>query len=76
MNTLTTAPEQHKSAEQRAFADVMAAALITAGQSRSAEYRAHAAECQGIADRWSDLAKEQYEELARQWLVLAERAEG
>ena len=76
MNTLTTAPEQQKSAGQRAFADVMAAALITAGRPRSAEYRALAAECQGIADRWSDLAKQQYEELARQWLVLAERAEG
>jgi hypothetical protein len=40
------------------------------------EFRAHAAECQELANRWHDEAKRQYEELARQWLKLAELAAG
>ena len=38
------------------------------------DYRARAAECQQIADGWSGLLKDQYEQLARQWLMLAEQA--
>jgi hypothetical protein len=53
---------------------VAVAALLTAGQLRSEEYCAQAAECQGIADHWPDLIKQQYEELARQWRALAEQA--
>ncbi len=45
--------------------------LPTGDQSRYAEYREHAAECLEIANHWSDLIKQQYEELARQWLILA-----
>jgi hypothetical protein len=48
---------------------------ITAGRSQFEEYREHAAECQEIANHWSDLVKQQYEELAGQWLVLAKQAE-
>ena len=33
---------------------VAVAALLTAGQLRSEEYCAQAAECQGIADHWQD----------------------
>jgi len=54
---------------------VAVAALLTAGQLRSEEYCARAAECQGIADHWPDLIKQQYEDLARQWRALAERAQ-
>jgi hypothetical protein len=43
--------------------------------SRSDEFRAQAAECHRLANRCRDLAKTQYEDLARQWLELAERAE-
>jgi hypothetical protein len=43
----------------------------TGAQSRYEEYREHAAECQEIANHWSDLVKQQYEELARQWMMLA-----
>jgi hypothetical protein len=50
----------------------VAAALIA--QSNAEHFRAHASECMGIAERWSDPIKRQYEELARQWLVLAEHA--
>jgi hypothetical protein len=50
--------------------------LLTAGRSRYEEYREHAAECQEIANHWSDLIKHQYEELARQWLMLAKRSKG
>ena len=45
-------------------------------QSRSEEFHAHAAECEGLAKRYSSLIKEQYEQLARQWSFLAEQAEG
>ena len=69
MNTLITALRQRKNA------GVIVAALPTAGQSRSEECRAHAAECQEIANRWPDPIKHQYEELARQWQVVAEQAE-
>jgi hypothetical protein len=51
------------------------AAVLTAGQPQFADYRARAAECQRVADRQDELIKRQYEELARQWLVLAEQAE-
>jgi hypothetical protein len=45
-------------------------------QSRSEEFRAHAAECRELASHVRDLElKRQYEELARQWLELAEQAE-
>jgi hypothetical protein len=61
---------------QRNRVGVFAAALPTAGPSQSQEYRAQAAECQNVADRWpEDLVRQQYEELARQWRVLAKRAE-
>ena len=57
MGTLTTALGQRK------FANVVAAARITAKQSRCEEYRVNAAECQELADRGSELVKQQYEEL-------------
>ena len=44
-------------------------------QSRSEEFHTHAAECEGLAKRYGSLIKEQYEQLARQWLFLAEQAE-
>ena len=44
-------------------------------QSRSEEFHAHAAECEGLA-KLCDVIKEQYEQLARQWSFLAEQAEG
>jgi hypothetical protein len=43
-------------------------------QTRSEEFHAQAAECQGLANRYGDLIKYQYEQLARQWLFLAARA--
>ena len=55
--------------------DAVAPAVLTAGQPPSADFRARAAECQRVADRQDELIKSQYEELARQWLVLAEQAE-
>jgi predicted YcjX-like family ATPase len=45
-------------------------------QSRSDEFRTHAEECHKLAKRVCGVAKHQYEELARQWLDLAERLEG
>jgi hypothetical protein len=42
---------------------------------RSEDYRAQAAECREIAGRWSGPVRHQYEELARQWLVVAKLAE-
>jgi hypothetical protein len=45
-------------------------------QSRSEEFRAHAAECRKLASGIRDPeVKRQYEELARQWIELAEQAE-
>jgi hypothetical protein len=77
MKTLITAL-----AAQRKNVGVVVAALLTAGQLRSEEYRAQAAECQGLANRcpdlikqqYPDLIKQQYEELASQWRVLAVQA--
>ena len=81
MNALITTCWQHNPP------GVSASAQPPEGQSRSQDYRAQnyraqdlraqAAECQTVANRWpDDLLKRQYEELARQWLVLAEHAEG
>jgi hypothetical protein len=43
-------------------------------QPRSQEFRDHAAECEEIAKRYGGgLIKQQYEQLAGQWLFLAER---
>jgi hypothetical protein len=69
MNRRITALRQHDQV------GATAAALPTADRSRSEEYRTHAAECQGIANGWPDLIKQQYEELAGQWRVLAEQVE-
>ena len=44
-------------------------------RSRSDEFRAHASECQRLADFFGGLIRRQYEDLARQWLELAERAD-
>jgi hypothetical protein len=51
---------------------MVAAARIA--QSNAEEYRAQASECKEIAERWSDPIKRQYEELARQWLIVADQA--
>jgi hypothetical protein len=59
---------------QRQKVAVLTVAPPTTGRSQS--YRAQAAECQQVANRWpNDLVREQYEELARQWRVLAAHAE-
>jgi hypothetical protein len=47
----------------------------TAGRTRPEECRAYAAECQGIADHWPELIKQQYEALAHQWRAIAEEVE-
>jgi hypothetical protein len=52
-----------------------AAAGTPLARSRSEECREQAAECLEIANRWSDLIKDEYVELARQWQMLAKRAE-
>ena len=39
------------------------------------EFRSCAAECQEIATHWGGEGRRQYEELARQWLLLARLAE-
>jgi hypothetical protein len=44
--------------------------------SRSHEFRTHSEECHRLANRVGGVGRLQYEELARQWLVLAERTEG
>ena len=49
------------------------AASLTLGQSQAEDHRAHAADCQEVANRCSGPIKDQYEKLARQWLELAER---
>jgi hypothetical protein len=41
--------------------------------SQSDEFRAHASECLKLANFFGGLIRHQYEELARQWLELAER---
>ena len=43
--------------------------------SRSDEFREHASECQKLANFFGGAIRQQYEELARQWLELAERAD-
>jgi hypothetical protein len=43
-------------------------------QTHSEEFRAQATECQELADHSCELMKEQYEQLVRQWLFLAEHA--
>jgi hypothetical protein len=41
---------------------------------RTEGFRAHAAECRELANRcWHDESKRRYEELAHQWLELAEQ---
>jgi hypothetical protein len=44
-------------------------------QTRSEEFRAHAAECEDLAKWYGGPIKHQYEQLARQWLFLAEQTE-
>ena len=44
-------------------------------QPRSEEFRDNAAECEDLAKWYGGPIKHQYEQLARQWLFLAERAE-
>jgi hypothetical protein len=41
-------------------------------QPRCEEFRDHAAECEEIAKRHGGLIKQQYEQIADQWLFLAE----
>ena len=48
---------------------------LTQSETPSERYRARAAECQRLADRWSGLIKWQYEDLARVWLTVADLAE-
>jgi hypothetical protein len=54
-------------------AGAIATALPTERQRQ--DYRVDAVECQEIATSRPDLLDSQYEDLARQWLVLAEQAE-
>jgi hypothetical protein len=54
-------------------AGVIARAILT--ESQCEDYRAGAAECQEIATYRPDLLNRHYEELAQQWLLLAEQAE-
>ena len=42
-------------------------------QPRSEEFHARAAECEGLWKRYGSLIKEQYEQLARQWLFWPSR---
>jgi hypothetical protein len=68
MNMLITTPfGQHNWTGDRA--------QPMASRSRAEQYRVQAAQCQEIAGRSLDHLKHQYEELARQWLALAEQAE-
>jgi hypothetical protein len=41
-------------------------------QPRSEEFRAHTAECEELAKWYGAAIKHQYEQLARQWLFLAD----
>jgi hypothetical protein len=43
-------------------------------QPRSEEFHAQAAECEELAKRYGGLIKQQYEQLAGQWLFLLEQA--
>ena len=67
MTTLITAFKKHESA---------GAIVVASPAGRSEQFRAYAAECHQIAENYCDLMKEQYEALARQWLAVAEQAEG
>ena len=49
----------------------MAAAVVK----RDEQYRAREAECQQSADYWCETMKQQYEDLAQQWRVIAAQAE-
>ena len=69
MNTLVAVLGQHNTV------NTIMATLLSVRQSRCEEYRAQATECLEIANRWPDLIKDQYEQLARQWLVVAEQSE-
>jgi hypothetical protein len=69
MNTRITALGGQKTV------DVLARTLLMEIGSHAEGYRARAAQCQQVADRWSGLIKRQYEDLARQWLAVAEQAE-
>jgi hypothetical protein len=69
MHTLTSATGLRK------FGHAIAAVLMTADGSRREACLSQAAECQAIADRCSDLIRSQYEELARQWLLVADLAQ-
>ena len=66
MNTIITALGQRK------FADAVTL-QVAALPSRCGDFQANAAERKRIADRCCDSVK-QYEQLARQWLFLAEHA--
>jgi hypothetical protein len=47
---------------------------IERSDSKADGFRAHAAECRELANRcWHDETKRRYEELAHQWLELAEQ---
>jgi hypothetical protein len=43
-------------------------------QTQSQEFRAQGTKCQELANHSRELMKEQYEQLVRQWLFLAEHA--
>jgi hypothetical protein len=43
------------------------------GELQTEEFGAHAAEGGELADRWHEDSKRRYEELARQWLELAQQ---
>jgi hypothetical protein len=56
--------------------DAILTAPLRTSHSQSRQYRARAYHCQGIAARWSNsLVRQQYEDIARQWFMLAEQAE-
>jgi hypothetical protein len=67
MNERFTASAGHE------HAGVIAASFLT--ERPGQDDRADAAECQEIATYCPDRLERQYEELAHQWLILAERAE-
>jgi len=47
---------------------------IEPSECKAQGFRAHAAECRQLASRcWHEESKQRYEELARQWLELAEQ---
>jgi hypothetical protein len=52
-----------------------AVAAVLLAERSCEQYRVNPAECQEIATYRPELLERQYEDLARQWLVLAEQAE-